>query len=226
MSGPESVSANFVVDDNVRNNAQNFSGHLSSDKGPVTGFPGPSTGVEAAAGNPGSKLVMTGGNGNSRPPAEGPDYHAFVNSQDLQNGVYANNYAPVVVENNNRPIKQSGGKKRRKNKHSKKVKKHHKKSKRHAMKSKRHTKRHTKRHAKKLMKKRKTMKKGMLTNLKKLLGMKGGNPATFTPNPSVANDRQYMNNQEFTNSYKQGGHLDVKLSALANPTLTTPTNNC
>ena len=76
------------------------------------------------------------------------------------------------------------------------------------------------------------MKKDMLSNLRKMLGMRGGaksqviGPADFKPDASVSSDRQYMTNQEFTNSYKQGGDLPVHLNALANPTLTTPTNNC
>ena len=71
-------------------------------------------------------------------------------------------------------------------------------------------------------------KKGMLTNLKKMIGMKGGNPSNFTSDTSVESDRQFLNNQEagFTNSYTQGGQLSPLENALANPTLTTPTNNC
>ena len=216
MSGAESASTNFVVDGNVRDNAFNGINLETPNKiGAVVGYPGPNNGFEAAAGNHGPEIVMRGGT--SRVPATGPDYHAFVDSKDLRDGVYAYNYAPVVAENNNRSVKQSGGKRRRSSKYSNKVKKYYgMKSKRHGVKSKRHG-----------VKKRKTMKKkGMLTNLKNMLRMKGGSPANFTPDPSVPSDRQYMNNQELTNSYTQGGKLAPHLNALANPTLTTPTNNC
>ena len=215
MSGAESASTNFVVGGNVHENNQTFSPQLYNNVGAVTGYPGPDTGVAAAAGNPGPKIVMKGGN--SRAPAAGPNYHAFVDSGDVREGVFANQYAPVVVENNN---KQVGGKKRRKSRRNRKSKKYHKKTKSHNKKSKTRSKRRN-------TKKRKTMKKrGMLTNIKNLFGMKGGNPANFTPDPSVPSDRQYMTNQAFTNSYTQGGELEPKLNALANPTLTTPTNNC
>ena len=299
MSGADSESTNYVCNGNVRENSQTFNPGLYSKVGPVVGYPGPSNAVAAAAGSPGPKIVMAGGN---RSPAIGPNYQSFVNAED---GVYGKGYAPLTVENNNMPVKMSGGKKRRKNKHSKKVKKHHKKS------TKRSNRKSTKRRNRKSSKKRKTMKKrGMLTNLKKMLGMKGGapptdlqaalvsigyprpkqlddilgdllskteapehhytrqmisqvstkldelekrvdqntaklldlnqaamdthsgmkggNPANFTPDPSVTSDRQFLNNQEkgFTNSYTQGGELSPSENALANPTLTTATNNC
>jgi hypothetical protein len=255
MSGAESASTNFVVDGNVRDNAFNGINFETPNKiGAVVGYPGPNNGVAAAAGNPGPKIVMKGGNpdlydsvgtisdyeefaakggakrakkGGNRSPSPGPNYLTFTNSPELEAGVYRKGYAPVVRENNNFIV---GGKKRRRSKYSKKVKKPHKKShKKFHVKSRKkvHVKSHKKAN-KKSVKKRKTIKKkrGMLTNLKKMLGMKGGNPANFTPDTSVPNDRQYMTNQEFTNSYSQGGKLAPLESALANPTLTTPTNNC
>lgn len=254
MSGAESASTNFVTDGNVRDNAFNGINFETPNKvGGVVGYPGPNSGVAAAAGDAGVKIVMKGGNpdlydnvgtiseyeefvkggakrgkkGGNRSPVQGPNYLAFIDSPDLQSGVYGKGYAPVVRENNNVTV---GGKKRRKSKYSKKAKKHHKKTHKKVHK-KTHKKVHKKSHKKvhkKSGKKRKTMKKkpGMLTNLKKMLGMKGGNPANFTPDPSVPSDRQYMTNQEFTNSYSQGGKLAPLESALANPTLTTPTNNC
>lgn len=225
MSGADSESTNYVCNGNVRENSQTFNPGLYSKVGPVVGYPGPDNGVAAAAAKPGPKIVMVGGN---RSPAIGPNYQSFVNAED---GVYGKGYAPLTVENNNMPVKMSGGKRRRLLKYSKKVKKHHKKStKRSNRKStKRRNRKSTKRRNRKSSKKRKTMKKrGMLTNLKKMLGMKGGNPANFTPDPSVESDRQFLNNQEkgFTNSYTQGGELSPSENALANPTLTTPTNNC
>ena len=308
MSGADSESTNYVCNGNVRENSQTFNPGLYSKVGAVVGYPGPNNGVAAAAGNPGPKIVsdvtsssdvvasnvMVGGN---RSPAIGPNYQSFVNAED---GVYGKGYAPLTVENNNMPVKMSGGKKRRRSKYSKKAKKYHKKS------TKRSNRKSTKRSNRKSSKKRKTMKKrGMLTNLKKMLGMaggapptdleaalvslgyprpkqldeilgelyyrnegpehlhtrkmisqvktkldelekrinqlslnqaamdthsgmKGGNPANFTPDPSVESDRQFLNNQEkgFTNSYTQGGELSPSENALANPTLTTATNNC
>jgi len=37
---------------------------------------------------------------------------------------------------------------------------------------------------------------------------------------------QYLSNQPFSLTYETGGHLSPKLSALANPPVFTPTNNC
>ena len=247
MSGAESESTNYVCNGNVRENSQTFNSGLYNKAGTVVGYPGPNSGVAAAASNPGPKIVsdvMVGGN---RSPAIGPNYQSFVNAED---GVYGKGYAPLTVENNNMPVKMSdgsvapltvennnmpvkmtGGKRRRRSKYSKKAKKHHKKSTtRHKRKSSnRRNKKSTKRRNRKSSKKRKTMKKkGMLTNLKKMIGMKGGNPSNFTSDTSVESDRQFLNNQEagFTNSYTQGGQLSPLENALANPTLTTPTNNC
>ena len=96
---------NFVTEGNVRQNAQDFNPLLYSKVGAITGYPGPNTGIAAAAGNPGPKIVpvMNGG----RKTAPGPDYHSFVDSDDLRAGVYGRNLAPVKSCNNN----MCGGKK-------------------------------------------------------------------------------------------------------------------
>ena len=52
---------NFVTAGNVRQNPRTFEPDLYNRVGAVTGYPGPDTGVAAAAGNPGPKIVMKGG---------------------------------------------------------------------------------------------------------------------------------------------------------------------
>ena len=54
---------NFVTEGNVRQNAQDFNPLLYNKVGAITGYPGPNTGVAAAAGNPGPEIVpvMKGG---------------------------------------------------------------------------------------------------------------------------------------------------------------------
>jgi hypothetical protein len=94
---------NFVTDGNVRQNAQTFNPDLYSKVGAITGYPGPNNGIEAAAGKLGGKIVpMKGG---MRKPAPGPNYYSFVDTPDVEKGVFHKNYAPIKVCNNN----QCGG---------------------------------------------------------------------------------------------------------------------
>ena len=207
------MATNYARYGNIQNEPE-----LYNRTGAVTGFPGPDSGVEAAAGNPGPKIIMNGGT-----TSRGPSYYGYTDVPGLKEGDFINTYAPVTRCNNN----QCGGKKTRrgkgksnksKRKHSKSMK-HHKKSKRHQKKSKRHQKK-SKRHNKKTRRSR-----SVLSDVRGLFRMRGGEPASFTSMPT-ASDRQYMTNVAFSNSYSAGGDLHPSENALANPVLIQPTNNC
>lgn len=225
----ESSSTNFVVGGNVRQNAESFpQTDLFNKVGAVKGYPGPLTGIAAAAGNPGPEIVMNGG----RSPSPGPDYQSFEDGLDLRAGVYGKNGAPVKVCNNN----QCGGRKHRRGRTRKSTRgrpRLHKKSRRGP---KRHQSRgrkskHQKRKSKSGNKTRvgrrtrRTARK-YLKDVRDLFRMGGGSPATVPSGSNSNGYHQYLSNQPFTNSYAQGGNLSPSENALANPTLTTPTNNC
>ena len=246
MSGADSESTNFVEGGNVRQNAQDFNPGLYSNEGPVKGYPGPNTGIAAAAGNPGPEIVpktqsddhKTQSGGNSRDPKPGPDYHGFVDSNDLQQGVFAHNYAPVQSCNNN----QCGGKRRGTKRHMRKSKHHTRKSvrksKHHTRKSVRKSKHHTrksKHHIRKSVRKFKHHIRKSKHHIRKSVRkskhhmrrhMRGGSPAEVPAGSQSSGYHQYMSNQPFTNSYAAGGKLAPADNALANPVLITPTNNC
>ena len=229
---------NFVTDGNVRQNAQDFNPDLYNKVGAVKGYPGPDTGVAAAAGNPGPEIVMKGG----RSPKPGPNYHSFEDSDDLRAGVFANQYAPVKHCNNN----QCGGKRRkgkrsiRKGKRSmRKGKRSMRKGKRSMRKGKRSMKKHRSksslRRVKRTMQRgvrdiHRDMRKGMRSfrrGTRKLYrSLRGGSPATVPSGSQSSGYHQYMSNQPFTNSYSAGGELSPSENALANPVLIHPTNNC
>ena len=191
---------NFVPDGNVRQNAQTFNPDLFNKVGAITGYPGPSNSIAAAAGDLGGKIVMKGG----RSPAPGPSYQSFEESAELRDGTYGKNYAPVKSCNNN----QCGGRKMKKDskkKHTKK--KHHKKS--------------TKKHHKKSNKK---SRKSLLSLLK--FKMRGGEPATVPAGTTSNGYHQYMSNQPQTNVYGLDGNLSPSDNAMANPMKIKVTNAC
>ncbi|MGI9555066.1 MAG: hypothetical protein ACR2M6_03740 [Vampirovibrionia bacterium] len=222
---------NFVTEGNVRQNAQDFNPLLYSKGGAITGYPGPNTGIAAAAGNPGPKIVpvMNGG----RKTAPGPDYHSFVDSDDLRAGVYGRNLAPVKSCNNN----MCGGKKSKK---GKKGKKGNMTASRKSDKKKRVIKTPKKMLSKSSQKKTKKGKGSSKSGMKRVrkatrkylkdvggfFGLKGGDPATVPSGSHNDGYHQYMNNQPFSNSYSAGGHLAPVENALANPVLIRPTDNC
>ena len=134
MSGAESASTNFVVGGNVRQNAESFPNtDLFNNVGPVKGYPGPDTGVAAAAGNPGPEIVMKGG----RSPSPGPSYNSFHDGSDWP----TRGYAPVKTCNNN----QCGGRRRRRHT-MRKGKRSMRKGRRSMRKGKRTLRRKTRRH--------------------------------------------------------------------------------
>ena len=164
MSGAESASTNFVVDGNVRDNAFNGINLETPNKiGAVVGYPGPNNGVAAAAGNPGAKIVMKGGNPDLYDSVgTGPDYEAFaakggakrakkggnrshpqdqviLASRIAQNSKLVSIVRDTLLLSANNKNFIVGGKKRRRSKYSNKVKKPHKKL---------HAKSHRKLHAK------------------------------------------------------------------------------
>lgn len=202
---------NFVTNGNVRQNAESFpQTDLFNKVGAVKGYPGPDTGVAAAAGNPGPEIVMKGG----RSAKAGPDYHSFVDHDDLKAGVYANQYAPVQSCNNN----QCGGRKSRR-----RVRKA-KRSMRKAKRSMRKARRSMRKGRRSMRKGRRTMRKGRRTRRRRV--MRGGEPASVPSGSQSSGYHQYMSNQPFTNSYSAGGELAPSENALANPVLIHPTNNC
>jgi hypothetical protein len=219
---------NFVTEGNVRQNAQDFNPHLYNKVGAITGYPGPNTGVAAAAGDPGPEIVpvMKGG----RKPAPGPDYHSFVDSDDLRAGVYGKNLAPVKSCNNN----MCGGKKMKKGKKtmakksiSKKMgkKSTHKNIKGKKM-SKKTVSKKSKSKAKNGMKRARKTTRKFLKDVRDLFRMNGGAPATVPAGSQSTGYHQYMSNTPFSNSYSAGGHLAPLENALANPVLIHPTDNC
>jgi len=215
---------NFVTDGNVRQNAQTFNPDLFNKVGAITGYPGPSNSIAAAAGDLGGKIVMKGG----RSPAPGPSYQSFEESAELRDGTYGKNYAPVKSCNNNqcggRKMKKDSKKKHTKKKHHKKsTKKHHKKStkKHHKKSTKKHHKKSTKKHHKKSNKK---SRKSLLSLLK--FKMRGGEPATVPAGTTSNGYHQYMSNQPQTNVYGLDGNLSPSDNAMANPMKIKVTNAC
>jgi len=194
---------NFVTDGNVRQNAQTFNPDLFNKVGAITGYPGPSNSIAAAAGDLGGKIVMKGG----RSPAPGPNYHSFEDSAELRDGTYGKNYAPVKSCNNN----QCGGRKMKKNKSMKK---------KHAM----------KKH--KSMKKKHTIKKktrkplSLLEDVRDLFKMRGGEPASVPPGTTSNGYHQYMSNNAQSNIYGLDGNLSPSENALANPMKIKVANAC
>jgi len=239
---------NFVTDGNVRQNAQTFNPDLFNKVGAITGYPGPSNSIAAAAGDLGGKIVMKGG----RSPAPGPSYQSFEESAELRDGTYGKNYAPVKSCNNNqcggRKMKKDSKKKHTKKKHHKKstkkhhkksTKKHHKKStkKHHKKSTKKHHKKSTKKHHKKSTKKhhkkstKKHHKKSNKKSRKSLLSllkfkMRGGEPATVPAGTTSNGYHQYMSNQPQTNVYGLDGNLSPSDNAMANPMKIKVTNAC
>ena len=237
---------NFVTEGNVRQNAQTFEPDLYNKVGAVTGYPGPNTGVAAAAGNPGPEIVMKGG----RSPSPGPNYHSFEDSADLKAGVYGKNLAPVKVCNNN----MCGGRKSKKGRHMKKGKKSKALKTRKAMKKrktmkKRGTKKQMLKSRVKLAKLRRRSRK-YLRDVRDLFSMRGGEPATVPAGAHTSGHRQvqkvqdggspapvpagsssngyvqYMSNVPFALSYSSGGKLAPAENALANPAPIHPMDNC
>lgn len=217
---------NFVTEGNVRQNAQDFNPLLYNKVGAITGYPGPNTGVAAAAGNPGPEIipVMKGG----RKAAPGPDYHSFVDSDDLRAGLYGKNLAPVKSCNNNmcggKKVKKGKGKKTASKKSDKK-KAARKTPKKVLSKSSKKTKKTTKKSKNGMKGVRKTTRK-YLKDIRGLFGLKGGAPASVPSGTQSSGYHQYMSNQPFSNSYSAGGHLAPLDNALANPVLIHPTDNC
>ena len=234
---------NFVTDGNVRQNPGTFEPDLYNKVGAVTGYPGPDTGVAAAAGNPGPKIEMKGGRG----PAPGPNYQSFEDTADVRAGVFGKNLAPVKVCNNN----MCGGRKSRKG--MKKGKSH--RSKRGHMKTRgrKMKKRATKKNL--LKKKINTLKRRRrsrryLKDVRDLFRMGGGAPGTVpvgshtsghrqfvkvqgggSPAPVPAGSSsngyvQYMSNVPFALSYSSGGKLAPAENALANPAPIHAMDNC
>ena len=220
-----SSSTNFVTNGNVRQNAQTFNPDLYNKTGAVTGFPGPSTAVAAAAGSPGPQVIMKGG----RSPSRGADYHSFEDSAALRAGVYGKSHAPVQSCNNN----QCGGKKTRRKhskgrgrKHTKGVGRKHTKGR-----GRKHTKgrgrKHTKGRGRKHTKGRgRRTRRTYLRDVRDLFRMGGGDPASVPKGTTSNGYHQYMSNQPFSNSYSAGGDLSPNENALANPVLIRPTDNC
>lgn len=230
---------NFVTEGNVRQNAQDFDPNLFNKVGAVTGYPGPDTGVAAAAGNPGPKIVMKGG----RSPSPGPNYHSFEDSQELKDGVYGKNLAPVKVCNNN----MCGGRKSRRGR--KMSKRGRKMTKRGRKMRKRQTKRQKLRSKINLRKMRRKSRK-YLRDVRDLFRMGGGSPSTVpsgshtsghrqlmkvqgggSPAPVAAGSSsngyvQYMSNVPFSLTYSTGGDLSPSENALANPPTIHAMDNC
>ena len=207
-----SSSTNFVTGGNVHQNAQTFNPDLFSNVGPVKGYPGPSNGILAAAGDFGGKMEMKGG----RKASPGPDYHSFEDSSELRAGTYGKNYAPVKACNNN----QCGG---RKGKRSvRKGKRSVRKGKRSVRKGKRSVRHTAKKHLKRV--RRKSL--HMLKDVRDLFKMKGGSPSEV-PSGSTSNGyHQYMSNQPHTNVYGMDGSLSPSENALANPMKIKVANAC
>ena len=195
---------NFVTNGNVRQNAQDFNPDLYNKVGAVTGYPGPDTGVAAAAGNPGPEIVMKGG----RSPSPGPNYQSFKDGNDWP----TRGYAPVKTCNNN----QCGGRRRRR-RTMRKAKRSMRKVRR-SMRKARRTMRRSMRKAKRTLRRK--------TRRHRRRHMRGGSPATVPSGSNSSGYHQYMSNQPFSNSYSAGGHLDPSENALANPVLIHPTDNC
>ena len=172
--------------------------------GAVTGYPGPDTGVAAAAGNPGPEIVMKGG----RSPSPGPNYQSFKDGSDWP----TRGYAPVKTCNNN----QCGGRRRRR-RTMRKAKRSMRKGRR-SMRKARRTMRRSMRKAKRTLRKK--------TRRHRRRHMRGGSPATVPSGSNSSGYHQYMSNQPFSNSYSAGGHLSPSENALANPVLIHPTDNC
>jgi hypothetical protein len=241
---PGSSFTNFVTDGNVRQNAQDFNPELYNKVGAIKGYPGPDTGVAAAAGDPGPLLIpIPAKKGGSRAPAPGPDYLSFTDSADVRAGIYGRNYAPVTKCNNN----MCGGRKTRKykvTKHKGKGKKMHRVTKHKAKKMHRATKHKAtmKKHKgtlKAMMARKSSKAKRMLKQLRKraksrkylsdvrdLYRMNGGSPAPVPEGTQSNGYHQYMSNQPYTPSYSAGGELAPAENALANPVLIQRTDNC
>ena len=221
-----SSSTNFVTDGNVRQNAQTFNPDLFNKVGAVTGYPGPSNGILAAAGDFGGKVEMKGG----RKASPGPDYHSFEDSSELRAGTYGKNYAPVKSCNNNQCGGRKGKRSVRKGKRSvRKGKRSVRKGKRSVRKGKRSVRKgkrsvgHT---AKKHMKRVRRKSLRMLKDVRDLFKMKGGSPAEV-PSGSTSNGyHQYMSNHPHTNVYGMDGSLSPSENALANPMKIKVANAC
>jgi len=213
MSGAESESTNFVTNGNVRQNAESFPNtDLFNNVGAIKGYPGPDTGVAAAAGNPGPKIVMKGG----RSPSPGPNYQGFKDGSDWP----TRGYAPVKTCNNN----QCGGRRSRRGKRSMR---RGTRSMRRGTRSMRRGKRSMRRGRRSMRRGNRSMRRGRRTLRRKTRRhMRGGSPATVPSGSNSSGYHQYMSNQPFSNSYSAGGHLDPSENALANPVLIHPTNNC
>ena len=207
---------NFVTDGNVRQNAQTFNPDLFNKVGAITGYPGPSNSIAAAAGDLGGKIVMKGG----RSPAPGPNYHSFEDSAELRDGTYGKNYAPVKSCNNN----QCGGRKMKKNKS---MKKKHVMKKNKSMKKKKHTMKKNKNMKKKHTMKKKTRKPlSLLKDVRDLFKMRGGEPASVPPGTTSNGYHQYMSNNAQSNIYGLDGNLSPSENALANPMKIKVANAC
>ena len=221
-----SSSTNFVTGGNVHQNAQTFNPDLFSNVGPVKGYPGPSNGILAAAGDFGGKMEMKGG----RKASPGPDYHSFEDSSELRAGTYGKNYAPVKACNNNQCGGRKGKRSVRKGKRSvRKVKRSVRKGKRSVRKGKRSVrkgKRSVRHTAKKHLKRVRRKSLHMLKDVRDLFKMKGGSPSEV-PSGSTSNGyHQYMSNQPHTNVYGMDGSLSPSENALANPMKIKVANAC
>ena len=204
---------NFVTNGNVRQNAQDFNPDLYNKVGAVKGYPGPDTGVAAAAGNPGPEIKMKGG----RSPSPGPNYHSFHDGSDWP----TRGYAPVKHCNNN----QCGGRRRRRSmRKAKRTMRKGKRSMRKGRRSMRKSRRSMRKSRRSMRKVRRTLRRK--TRRHRRHHMRGGSPAPVPAGSNSSGYHQYMSNQPFSNSYSAGGHLAPSENALANPVLIHPTNNC